>query len=198
MSATDRTTNMTHARVAAVTQARLGALGRVADDASIRVELWWESQRPRMKLALGLAAVFAAAGLMNLVGSGLTRATAPRSVAVETAVRHAPPALVSESAPADAGKAWSVVKVWQGSGGRETESFTVSDHWRVDWLFNPAQPNAQIQVFIYAADGRLLLNVAANTPRAGADTSFWAGPGTYFLKVNATGGDWKLDVQDLH
>ena len=48
----------------------------------------------------------------------------------------------------------------------------------------------------HQTDVQLLLNLATNTQRSGADTSFWAGPGTYFLKVNAT-GDWKLDVQDL-
>ena len=42
------------------------------------------------------------------------------------------------------------------------------------------------------------MNVTANTQKGGADTSFWAGPGMYFLKVNSAGGDWKLDVQDLH
>jgi len=67
----------------------------------------------------------------------------------------------------------------------------------VDWLFNPTQAGGALQVFIYAADGRVLLNMAGSAQRAGPDTSFWAGPGTYFLKVNSTGGDWKLDVQDL-
>ena len=55
-----------------------------------------------------------------------------------------------------------------------------------------------LQVYVFSADGRTLLNLAANTQHTGADTSFWMGPGTYFLKINTTGGDWKLDVQDLH
>jgi hypothetical protein len=87
--------------------------------------------------------------------------------------------------------------MWQGSGVHDTETFTVIDHWRVDWLFNQTQPLGQLQVYIYSADGRLL-NIAANAQRSGADTTFWLGPGTYLLKVNASGGDWKLDVQDLH
>ena len=54
-----------------------------------------------------------------------------------------------------------------------------------------------MQVLIYSPGG-VLLQVAANTHLSGADTSFWAGAGTYYLKVNSIGGDWKLDVQDLH
>jgi hypothetical protein len=89
------------------------------------------------------------------------------------------------------------MQLWQGMGGRVTEPFSVATHWRVDWLYNPPQTGGVFQVYIYAADGSLLMDMAANTQKSGPDSSFWAGPGTYFLKVNSTGGDWKLDVQDL-
>ncbi len=118
-----------------------------------------------------------------------------QSNAVAPAVAQA--ALKNETAPADAGKVWSVAKMWQGTGNHDTQTFTVSDHWRVDWVFNQTQPVGQLQVYIYSADGKLL-NVATNVQHSDADTTFWAGPGTYQLKVNSSGGDWKLDVQDLH
>jgi hypothetical protein len=41
------------------------------------------------------------------------------------------------------------------------------------------------------------MEVAADTQKGGADTTFWTGPGTFFLKVSSSGGDWKVDVQDL-
>jgi hypothetical protein len=75
--------------------------------------------------------------------------------------------------------------------------FTVTGHWRVDWVFSPSSANSVFQVFIYASDGRTLMQMAANS-HGGSDTSFWAGPGTFFLKINASGGDWKVGVQDLH
>jgi Tol biopolymer transport system component len=53
-----------------------------------------------------------------------------------------------------------------------------------------------LQVFIYSSEGRLLMTLAANTKRGGADSSFWSGRGKYFLRVNSSGGDWKLAVQD--
>ena len=56
---------------------------------------------------------------------------------------------------------------------------------------DPGQDRASI----LGGDGTLM-NIATNTAVGGPDTSFWAGAGTYFLKVNSSGGDWKLDVQD--
>ena len=87
--------------------------------------------------------------------------------------------------------------MWTGGSVFETQVFTVSDHWRVDWVFNQTQSLGQMQVYIYSADGKLM-NIATNVARSDANTSFWAGAGTYVLKVQSSGGDWKLDVQDLH
>lgn len=156
---------------------------------------WWNEQGPRSQVAVIAAVVFALVGMLNLAAglTGSTRvASGPSSAASAGAA-----ALTQESAPPDAGKAWVVKGLWQGSGSRDTEDFVVGDHWRVDWMFSPAATGGTIQVFIYRADGRLLSNLAANS-KGGTDTSFWAGPGKYFLRINSGGGDWKLDVQDLH
>lgn len=158
-----------------------------------QAETWWKAQLPRTRVGLAIVAVVVAASFLNLVEMQIARGSATPSATHAAAT----PTLVSESAPADAGKMWAVVKLWQGTGSHDTETFAVSDHWRVDWLFNQSQSAGQIQVYIYSADGKLL-NVAANSARSGSDTSFWMGPGSYVLKVYATGGDWKVDVQDLH
>ena len=177
-------------------------LMRRADAFEVRAEAWWRAQQPRIRLAVALAVIFAAAVVLNAVGAGLAGLTAKRPAAAQTAAASAArasaaPSLMSEGAPTDAGKTWTVVKVWQGSGARETETFIAHDHWRVDWVFSPSQPNDQFQVFIHANDGKLLLNIAANTQRSGPDTTFWVGSGAYFLRVMSTGGDWKLAVQEL-
>ena len=159
---------------------------------------WWRRQDRQMRTGLVVAAVLALAGTFSLCASLNRPATEPVLVvgARSAAANNAPP-LVQEASAPDAGKVWAVTKIWQGSGTKETEMFTVTGHWRVDWLFSPSSPTSVFQVFIYASDGRTLMNMAANS-HGGSDTSFWAGPGTYYLRISSSGGDWKVDVQDLH
>ena len=158
---------------------------------------WWNRQAGQMRTGLVVAAVFALAGTFSLCAS-LSR-PAGLSTAVDSTVKvtsNAAP-LVQEASAPDAGKVWVATKTWQGTGLKETEMFTVTGHWRVDWVFSPASSTSLFQVFIYASDGRTLMNMAANS-HGGSDTTFWAGPGTYFLRINSNGGDWKVGVQDLH
>ena len=165
------------------------------------VARWWSAQGRTTKLAVAVAAVFTVASMLNLMSASFGRMSqaALPAASTSTALTVAPAALTLESPPADAdpAKNWASLKTWQGTGNRETEAFTVAEHWRVDWMFNPVQPGGILQVFIYHSNGRLLMNLAANAQKSGSDTSFWAGAGTYFLKVNSSGGDWKIGVQDL-
>jgi hypothetical protein len=158
---------------------------------------WWNTQGPRTQLAVIAATVFALVGMLNLA-AGLGSMTSTRTgPGTSTAASTSPAVLTQESAAPDAGKTWAVAGLWQGSGSRDTEVFVVGEHWRVDWVYSPAPTGGLFQVFIYRADGRVLMNLAANNQKGGTDTSFWAGPGRYFLRINSSGGDWKLDVQDL-
>ena len=159
-----------------------------------RVQAWWRGQAQQTRRGLMVAAVFALAGTLSLCAS-LSRPPAQ----TDPTKAVSPGALAQEASAPDVGKIWAATKTWQGSGGKETETFTVTGHWRVDWIFSPASSTGGVfQVFIYSADGRQLMNLAANSQKGGSDTSFWAGPGTYFLKINSSGGDWKVGVQDLH
>ena len=169
------------------------AAGRAIPAAALRL---WNTPAARLRLAYAAAVVFAVAGTVSVLSASGRAPTSTQSTTT-AAPAAAAPALVSEAAPPDAGRAWSVTKVWQGSGSRETEAFAVGAHWRVDWLFAPAQSGASLQVFIYSLDGRVLMDLAANTQQSGASSSFWSGAGRYYLKVNASGGDWKVAVQDL-
>ncbi len=158
-----------------------------------RLQAWWRKQAHQTRTGLVVASVFALAGTFSLCAS-LTR---PAGQADAARPANAA-ALTQEASAPDAGKIWAATKAWQGSGGKETETFTVSGHWRVDWIFSPASASGVFQVYIYSADGRQLMNLAANSQKGGSDTTFWAGPGTYFLRINSSGGDWKVGVQDLH
>jgi hypothetical protein len=157
---------------------------------------WWAPQTREMKLAMIGVAIIVFVSMVNLLSVTLFRSSDRVAAPVTAGTVATSVTLKQESAPSDAGKAWSVVKVWQGNASRETEEFTVRDHWRVDWIFSPTHSGASFQVYIYRGDGRLLLQQAANTV-GGSDTTFWFGPGTYFLRVASSEGDWKLDVQDL-
>ena len=176
----------------------LAEVERRVDEVQVRVEAWWVKQTPRTQIGVALAALMSVFLVVNLFLGALGRTTpsAPAQAAA-SAAPAAPSGLAVEFAPNDAGKAWTPNRAWQDNSAYQTGLFTVGDHWRVDWLFSPSQPGATMQVLIYSPGG-VLLQVAANTHMSGADTSFWAGAGTYYLKVNSIGGDWKLDVQDLH
>lgn len=177
----------------AARQLALDVMRRV-DRYAEQAESWWKAERPRTRVALAILAVIAAASVLNLIEVQLARGSMSQPPAQAAVAKRV--VLSSESAPSDAGRTWAVVKMWQGSGARDTESFTVGEHWRVDWVFDQTQPTGQMQIYVDGADGKLL-NIAANTQKSGSDTTFWMGPGTYTLHVVANGGDWKLAVQDL-
>jgi hypothetical protein len=162
---------------------------------------WFKAQPDHLRLAFVAVGLVVVISVVNLSAAGFGRVgTTHVADTTQTAGAAAPasPAarvLTSEPAPIIPGKTWVATQLWQGTGNRGTETFTVGSHWRVDWLYNPPPAGAFLQVFVYSADGTLM-NIATNTAIGGPDTSFWTGAGTYFLKVNSSGGDWKLDVQD--
>jgi len=162
---------------------------------------WFKAQPDHLRLAFVAVGLVVVISVVNLSAAGFGRVAtnhvADTTQAAAAAAPAAPAArvLASEPAPIISGKTWAATQLWQGTGNRATETFTVGSHWRVDWLYNPPAAGAFLQVFIYSADGTLM-NIATNTAVGGPDTSFWTGAGTYFLKVNSSGGDWKLDVQD--
>ena len=160
-------------------------------------KVWWHEQNHQTQIGVVVAALFVLAGTFSLCASQSRPAGLPiAATAARAAANNAPP-LVQEASAPDAGKVWVAKNTWQGTGIKETEKFTVTGHWRVDWIFSPTSSAGTFQVFIYASDGVTLMQMAASS-KGGSDTSFWAGPGTYFLRINSNGGDWKVGVQDLH
>lgn len=179
-------------------RATLAQAERRVDELQVVAERWWVKQTLRTQIGVAVAALVAIVLVVNIVLGAFrgTTASSPTQAAA-SAGPAASTALALEFAPSDAGKTWTLNRAWQGNSAYQTTAFTVGEHWRVDWLFTPTQPTATLQVLIYSPGG-VLLNIAANTHLGGADSSFWTGAGTYILRVNSAGGDWKLDVQDLH
>ena len=187
--------------------ATLRVADRVLTSGTKEFERWWAKQQPRVKLGTVLGALLVAVLVVNtflgavgrMTSRPATVQTTAQSGAVTTRANSTP--LAVELAPKDAGKVWSLTKQWQGHASFQSEEFIVTDHWRIDWLFNPQQPGDALKVFIHSATGTASagarLQIATNTHLAGADSSFWVGPGAYYLVVDTIGGDWKLDVQEL-
>src|SRR5205814_9060593 len=107
------------------------------------------------RTGLAVAAIFAIAGTLSLCAS-LSR---PGQVDAAKATGSA--ALTQEASAPDAGKIWAVARAWQGSGPKETETFTVTGHWRVDWIFSPSSSAVGVfQVFLHLAAGRQLMTLS--------------------------------------
>src|SRR5258706_5278526 len=124
-------------------------LMRRVDRGADRLEIWWKAQVPRTRVGLAIVVVILGASLLNVVEMRIVQSSASAPAVAQAALK-------SETTPADAGKVWSVAKMWQGAGNSDTQNFTVSDHWRVDWGFYQNQPVGQLQGFIYSADRELL------------------------------------------
>lgn len=149
------------------------------------------------KVIRGIAVLVGLFIALGVIGSmtGSRTPSASLSPALGAAATATPTAAAQAAKPA-AEKQWTVVKAWTGDGIKDTEQFTVGSEWRVDWDWTPSGSfGGLIQIYIYDAQGQLV-NLAANTQKAGADSSFQHRAGTYYLKVSAANGSWKVAVQD--
>jgi hypothetical protein len=148
-------------------------------------------------LGVGVGCVVLILGLVIVAGA-LGGAARPSSNATTPPLNAAASTLPTSTPPvATAGKTWVVVKSWTGNGIRTPRTSPWGDPWRVDWDFTPAQFGGITQIYLYRSDNKQLVNLAANTQKGGADTSFQRGAGTYYMKVNSANGDWKVAVQDF-
>jgi hypothetical protein len=93
---------------------------------------------------------------------------------------------------------WSSVKQWQGSGGKETESFTVaSQDWRIDYSTQPQKElGGEFQIYVYSADSGRVVALPVNVRGKGQATNYVrAGPGRFYLKMS-TSTNWTVGVED--
>jgi hypothetical protein len=94
---------------------------------------------------------------------------------------------------------WWKIKNWQGSGTKETESFSVnSREWRISWQTQnePFAGAGIFQIYVYNEGGEML-SVAANKQGIGQDVSYVrAKPGRFYLQINSANVDWSVVVED--
>jgi hypothetical protein len=112
----------------------------------------------------------------------------------------------SPSVGADAAPdAWQETQRWEGTGAQDTDAFTVrGQDWRLSWLVTPASPeddggNAAFSLHVYR-DGEdvpvdILGDLEDEVSVAGS-TVLDAGPGTYYLRIEAAMVDWTVTLAE--
>lgn len=110
-------------------------------------------------------------------------------VAPET-IRESP---TSVAQPEGDTKEWIKVKEWNGTSSKETEIFQMnSTEWRVNWT---SSNDALFSIFVRDDTGKLV-SLAANTLKAGSDTSYVHRRGQFYLKISAGDTRWSVFVED--
>jgi hypothetical protein len=88
---------------------------------------------------------------------------------------------------------WTKVKEWTGSSTKDTEIFQMnSAEWRVNWT---SSSDGQFSIIVYDDTGKTI-TVAANTLKAGSDTSYVHSRGRFYLKITAAYTRYSVSVED--
>lgn len=95
---------------------------------------------------------------------------------------------------------FELLKEWQGSGIKTTESFNiVYQPWVISWANNPeimgGQSMGVLQIMIYDVDTpNIPISLTANTGEKTTDTSYIYETGTFYLFINAANTHWNVQV----
>lgn len=93
---------------------------------------------------------------------------------------------------------WQRVAAWEGTGIRNTETFTImGSQWQVGWNGAGGNPGV-LQIMIYREDGTLTglaANQANEDPMTGQ--SIQRGAGNYYLTINSASVNWTVTVDDF-
>lgn len=96
---------------------------------------------------------------------------------------------------------WTTTQTFSGNGIDQTEIFTVSNDWQLQWTCDPSSfqnISYNVIVYVYNTDGTLA-DVAVNTlcsaSNTGNSTELHQG-GSIYLKVNSEAA-WTLTIQEL-
>jgi hypothetical protein len=86
----------------------------------------------------------------------------------------------------------TVIQTFSGSGGRNTRPFTVKDNWEIQWDTR----GDLFQLFLYRVNGESE-GIPANQQGTGKGASYEPKGGQYYLKVNATTGNWTIKIVQI-
>ncbi len=81
---------------------------------------------------------------------------------------------------------WQVVREWQGSDSRRTETFPIPfREWAIDWVTTPEGSPGAFIVKVHRGDGKLVATVAS-TSGPEKDFRMMSSPGKYYLTIDST------------
>lgn len=87
-----------------------------------------------------------------------------------------------------------LVASWRGSGIKTTEPFTITKSpWAIVWSSSPGQYGGFLSISVNKANGEMI-SLAANTTKAGSDTSYVYDTGVFHLEINSANTDWTIKI----
>jgi hypothetical protein len=95
---------------------------------------------------------------------------------------------------------WRPVASWSGQSNYQTDSFDIgTGQWRIKWETQdqPIEKQKTFRVIVHSSVSGRFVEVAVDHPSAGKGISYVAeDPRAFFLVVESTGVDWKLNVEE--
>ena len=145
--------------------------------------------------------------LRSRLATGVHTVREPTWVKLQFAEPAAPPTPSTYLPPAQTGgdptaPAWHRLFTLSGTDNKDTDLFHIQGSaWRIFWhnLDKPGKTYANTSaLFInaYPKDDTIPQKVCSKLG-TGGDCTELAGPGNYYLKVEASGGSWELAVEDF-
>ena len=141
--------------------------------------------------------VFLIGGMMNAAQPHQSTKTQNEALSTFSEPEHAERNnTLRTSAPKEKPMTWHMVKRFEGSGIKSTETFEItSDEWRISWNTKAGQYGGMnFQIFVFNADGSLK-DLSANVIGTNADSSIIRGEGRYYLKFN-TAQPYSVQVEE--
>jgi hypothetical protein len=98
---------------------------------------------------------------------------------------------------------WTTTHTYTGTGGKNTEVFTVGDHWKLLWectVVPSGYDTAPFYLITYQADKTPITDgeVSSSCKTRKGDTEVHSQPGKVYINVNTVVDiQWKLTIQEL-
>lgn len=95
---------------------------------------------------------------------------------------------------------WRPIASWSGDANYQTDSFDIgTGQWRIKWETHdqPLEKQKTFRVIVHSSVSGRFVETAVDHPDAGKGISYIAeDPRAFFLVVESSGVDWKLDVEE--
>lgn len=154
--------------------------------------------KPRSKVAMGCLGAIGIVLVLALIGSLVDDGDRSANNRSSAGTPADTPTERGGGSSSSAATTWHTLKEWQGSGMKETETFTpATREWRIRWkTSNESFAGAGIlQIYVYDANGGMV-SLAANKQGVGEDVSYVRSFGKHYLMINSGNVNWHITVEE--